>query len=89
MTRQTADNHSKTIISVAVGERECRELVRLKVQIILCTYCLEEGRVEQSYRRSLGTLDGKGGGWCEGREGGSVLAVSAKRSEVVALRLVL
>lgn len=33
-------------------------LVRLKVQIILCTYCREEGRTE-----ALSRLDGGWGGW--------------------------
>lgn len=35
-------------------------LVRLKVQIILCTYCLKEGEVE-----ALSWLDGGWGGWVQ------------------------
>lgn len=38
-------------------------LVRLKVQIILCTCCLEEGRIE-----ALSRLDGGKGGGRVGRE---------------------
>lgn len=38
-------------------------LVRLKVQIILCTYCLEEGRME-----ALSRLDGGKGRGREGQE---------------------
>lgn len=38
-------------------------MVRLKVQIILCTYCLEEGRTE-----ALSRLDGGKGGGQVGQE---------------------
>lgn len=70
-------------------------LARLKVQIILCTYCLEEGGME-----ALSKLDGGKGGSGVGQEklvwraGGSVggdrsWLFQHRGSEVVALRLVL